>query len=73
MPLRLTDWAGSPAFGNTAEILMPYRLKAGQGQDSPPVAIFGTVVPLDTGRTMRSITLPNDSRMEFYAVTLATG
>jgi hypothetical protein len=73
VPLRLTDWAGAAAFGNTTEIQMPYRLKAGQGQDSPPVAIFGTVVPLDASRTVRSITLPNDSHVEVYAVTLAKG
>jgi Glycosyl hydrolase family 92 len=73
VPLRLGDWAGSPAFGNTDEIQMPYRLKAGQGQDSPPVAIFGTVIPLDASRPVRSITLPNDSHVEVYAVTLAKG
>jgi hypothetical protein len=73
VPLRLTDWAGAAAFGNTTEIEMPYRLKAGQGEDSPPVAIFGTVIPLDASRTVRSITLPNDSHVEVYAVTLAKG
>jgi hypothetical protein len=73
VPLRLTDWAGQAAFGNTTEIPMAYRVKAGQGKDGPAVAIFGTVVPLDASRTVRSITLPDDSHVEIYAVTLATG
>jgi predicted alpha-1,2-mannosidase len=72
VPLRLTDWAGSPSYGNMVEIAMPYRLKAGQGQDGPPVNIFGTTLALDASKTVRSITLPDDGRMEIYAMTLGT-
>jgi hypothetical protein len=71
VPLQLTDWAGGPAFGNTKAIAMDYRIKAGQGQDGPPVAIFRTELALDPARTARSITLPADTRMEVYALTLA--
>ena len=71
LPLRLTDWAGGPAFENTKEIAMPYRIRAGQGQDGPPVAIFGTRLALDPAKTPRSIALPGDRRMEIYALTLA--
>jgi hypothetical protein len=70
VPLRLTDWAGQPAFGNTAAIPMAYRVRAGQGQDGPPVTIFGTELPLEPGRNVRSITLPADDRVEIYALTL---
>jgi hypothetical protein len=70
VPLRLTDWAGRAAFGNTTTIAMPYRLRAGQGQDGPPVAIFGTRLALDPGKTARSIALPGDPRIELYAITL---
>ena len=70
LPLQLTDWAGGPAFGNTKEISMPYRIKEGQGQDGPPVAIFGTRLALDPAKTPRSIALPDDQRMEIYALTL---
>lgn len=73
VPLRLSDWAGGAAFGNTKEIAMPYRLRAGQGQDGPPVAIFGTTVPLDPTRTVSWIGLPSDPRVELYAVTLGRG
>jgi hypothetical protein len=71
VPLQLTDWAGGPAFGNAKVIAMDYRIKAGQGQDGPPVAIFGTELALDPAKTVRSITLPTDTRMEVYALTLA--
>jgi hypothetical protein len=71
VPLQLTDWAGSPAFGNEKAIAMDHRLKAGQGVDGPPVAIFRTRVALDPAKTARSITLPGDTRLELYALTLA--
>jgi predicted alpha-1,6-mannanase (GH76 family) len=73
VPLRLSDWAGGAAFGNTKEIAMPYRLRAGKGQDGPAVAIFGTTVALDPAKTVRWIGLPSDPRVELYAVTLGRG
>jgi predicted alpha-1,2-mannosidase len=73
VPLALTDWAGQPQFGNTTEIPMPYRIRAGQGQDGPPVAIFGTRLALDPSRTPRSVALPGDPRIELYGITLGAG
>jgi predicted alpha-1,2-mannosidase len=70
VPLRLTDWAGGGSFGNEKAIPMEYRLKAGQGRDGPPVAIFGTTLALDGNRSVRSLTLPDDGRVEIYALTL---
>ena len=73
MPLQLSDWAGGAAFGNTKEIAMPYRIRAGKGQDGPPVAIFGTTLALDPAKTVRWIGLPGDPRVELYALTLERG
>jgi predicted alpha-1,6-mannanase (GH76 family) len=73
VPLRLTDWASGPAFGNTKAIAMPYRIRAGQGQDGPPVSIFGTTLALDPSKTVRWIVLPGDPRVEVYALTLDRG
>jgi uncharacterized repeat protein (TIGR01451 family) len=73
VPLQLTDWASRPAFGNTKEIAMPYRVKAGTGQDGPPVSIFGTTMAFDATKTVRWIVLPGDPRIEVYAITLAQG
>lgn len=73
VPLRLSDWAGAPSFGNTKEIAMAYRIRAGQGRDGPPVSIFGTTVALDPAKTARWIVLPTDPRVEVYALTLEGG
>jgi hypothetical protein len=50
---------------------MPHRIKAGQGVDGPPVSLFGVTVPLAAGKTIRSLTLPNDARIQMYALTLS--
>jgi predicted alpha-1,2-mannosidase len=71
VPLALTDWAaGTGRNGNTVEIAMDHRIKAGQGVDGPPVQIFGTSLPLDPGRTVLSLTLPNNTHAQIYAATL---
>ena len=70
VPLRLSDWAGGPAFGNARAISMAYRIRAGKGQDGPSVSIFGTTLALDPGKQVRWIVLPTDPRVEVYAVTL---
>lgn len=70
VPLRLTDWASGAAYGNAKAIPMAYRVRAGQGQDGPPVAIFGTTLALDPTRTVRWIVMPGDPRVEVYALTL---
>ena len=49
---------------------MAYRIKAGKGQDGPPVSIFGTTMALDASKTVRWIVMPSDPRVEVYALTL---
>jgi predicted alpha-1,2-mannosidase len=71
IPLELTDWAAQPNFGNTVALQMDHRIKAGQGVDGPPVALFETRVPLESA-PVRSIVLPDDDRIEIYAMTLAS-
>lgn len=68
--LRVTDWAaGSPRFGEEVAIRTDYRVRAGSGRDAPPVALWHVVVPLDADREVVSLTLPDDERMEIYAVS----
>ncbi|MCM4078396.1 GH92 family glycosyl hydrolase [Paractinoplanes hotanensis] len=70
-PLTVADWCGGTAApGTTAVLSMPHRIKAGQGVDGPPVALFGARIPLSAGKQIRSITLPADPRVYVYAVTL---
>jgi hypothetical protein len=68
--VTVADWCGSAAPGTTTVLAMPHRIKAGQGVDGPPVNLFGVTVPLDAGKQIRSLTLPDDPRLHLYAVTL---
>jgi hypothetical protein len=34
------------------------------------VQLFGTTLPLNAGKSVLSVTLPNDGRLEIYAATL---
>ncbi len=71
VPVTVGDWSGPPAAGTTTVLAMPHRIKAGQGVDGPPVSLSGVTVPLDTGRQIRSITLPDEPRLHLYAATLS--
>ncbi|RSM42471.1 alpha-mannosidase [Amycolatopsis balhimycina DSM 5908] len=62
------DWAGS---GSPVVLEMPHRIKAGSGVDGPPVRLFGISAAVDGRKTLQSVSLPNDPRVEIYALTLA--
>ncbi|MEV6630980.1 GH92 family glycosyl hydrolase [Actinoplanes sp. NPDC051470] len=68
--ITVADWCGSPTAGTSAVLAMPHRIKAGQGVDGPPVSLFGLRVPVSAGKSIRSVTLPDDSRLNVYALTL---
>ncbi|WP_086846440.1 GH92 family glycosyl hydrolase [Amycolatopsis kentuckyensis] len=68
LALTFGDWAGS---GSPVVLEMPHRIKAGSGVDGPPVRLFGLSAGLDGGKTVQSVSLPNDPRVEIYALTLA--
>jgi hypothetical protein len=67
LALTFGDWAGS---GSPVVLEMPHRIKAGSGVDGPPVRLFGLSAGLDGGKTVQSVSLPNDPRVEVYALTL---
>ncbi len=69
-PVTFGDWAGSAPNGSTVVLDMPHRIKRGSGVDGPSIRLFGTAAELDEGKTVRSVSLPDDSRVEIYAVTL---
>jgi hypothetical protein len=70
VPVTVADWCAGPASGTTTVLAMPHRIKAGQGTDGPPVNLFGVPVALDPAKELRSLTLPNDSRLHLYALSL---
>ncbi|MDT8913311.1 GH92 family glycosyl hydrolase [Amycolatopsis sp. PS_44_ISF1] len=69
--VTLGDWAGSAPAGSTVVLDLPHRIKAGSGVDGPAVRLFGTQAALDGGKTIQSLSLPDDPRVELYAITLA--
>ena len=71
VPLRFTDWANGPKFGERIEINMEYRQNAA-GPTAPRVYIFSQGIALDADKSLRSITLPSAPKLHIFAMT-ATG
>ncbi|MDN3267258.1 GH92 family glycosyl hydrolase [Streptomyces sp. MA15] len=70
LPVTVGDWAGSAPAGGSVALEMPHRIKRGQGVDGPPVRLFAASVALDASKTVRSLGLRNDPRVQIYALTL---
>ncbi|MCX4238638.1 GH92 family glycosyl hydrolase [Streptomyces ortus] len=70
VPVPVGDWAGSAPQGSSVVLEMPHRIKRGQGVDGPPVRLFGASADLDASKTVRSVGLQNDPRVQVYAITL---
>ncbi len=70
VPVTVGDWAGSTPEGSSVVLEMPHRIKSGQGVDGPPVRLFGSSAGLDGSKTVRSLGLRNDARVQIYAITL---
>jgi PKD repeat protein len=68
VPLRYTDWAVSPKFGEEIAIDMPYRHNGG-GDTSPRVMIFTQRVALESGKQVDTLTLPDDPKLHVFAVS----
>jgi hypothetical protein len=69
--IELSNWVGAP-FYNEAEILRTRRRHGPPptNGDAANAAIFHQVAALDPAKELRSITLPNQSRLHFFALTL---
>ncbi|MGI5400768.1 hypothetical protein ACQEVG_15175 [Streptomyces sp. CA-135486] len=70
VPVTIGDWAGSAPFGSSVVLDMPHRSKGGQDVDDPSVRPFGDTAALDSTKQVRSVALPDDARVELYAITL---
>lgn len=65
-----SDWAQAAGSGERVAVQAPYRLRAGVGRDGPAVSIFSRADDLDPSRTAATLTLPDESRLKIFAVTL---
>jgi predicted alpha-1,6-mannanase (GH76 family) len=70
VPVTVGDWAGSAPTGSTVALEMAHRIRAGQGIDGPSVRLFGHFIALDSTKAIQALALPDDPRIEIYAVTL---
>ncbi|MBM7513499.1 PKD repeat protein [Nocardioides cavernae] len=68
VPLRFTDWAVTPKFGEEIAIDMPYRHNGG-GDTSPRVMIFTQRIPLEAGKQPDTLTLPVDPKLHVFGVS----
>ncbi|HWG11955.1 MAG TPA: GDSL-type esterase/lipase family protein, partial [Streptosporangiaceae bacterium] len=52
------DWAGAPVTGDRAVATLPYRNSHSGTSNQLTVYVFATQIPVDPGRTVVSVTLP---------------
>jgi predicted alpha-1,2-mannosidase len=74
--LSSSDWAGGPGPDETAVATMSYRNGDGGGNQAITMYIFATTVPVDSSKTVASVTFPDistsvgsNSAMHIFAVT----
>jgi hypothetical protein len=67
-----SDWASAQAYpGENTVIAMPYRNLNSGGSQALTVTVDGYVFTLDQTKTVKSITLPNDSNLVLLSMMLA--
>ncbi|HEX4212975.1 MAG TPA: glycoside hydrolase family 76 protein, partial [Candidatus Dormibacteraeota bacterium] len=59
--LTFNDWAGGPSGSDTAVATMPYRNSDGGSSQTLNMYVYVTTVPVDSTKTVESITFPDIS------------
>lgn len=59
--LTAPDWYATPPAGSVAAITSAYRNAPGNGKDQHPVVVFDVSVPLQAGKTLEAVILPDVS------------
>jgi predicted alpha-1,2-mannosidase len=75
--LSSSDWANGPGANETAAATMTYRNMGSGGSQTITMYVYATTVPIDTSKTVASVTFPNVSNsvgssttaMHIFAVT----
>jgi predicted alpha-1,2-mannosidase len=75
--LSSSDWAGGPSTTETAVATMAYRNSDSGGSQAITMYVYSTTLPIDSSKTVASITLPDisnsvgssTSAMHIFAVT----
>jgi predicted alpha-1,2-mannosidase len=58
-PVMFDDWASSPGSGDTAVATMTYRNSTGGSSQTITMYVFAATVPVDSSKTVASVTLPD--------------
>jgi beta-glucosidase len=67
--LSLADWyADSAATGGTIVATVPWNEATGSTLGAHQVSVYSAVLPLDAGKTVASVTLPEDFDMHIFAI-----
>lgn len=70
VPVRVTDWAaGGPRFGENTAVRAGFRISASSGQVATPASLWHITIPVDPAKEAVGLQLPNDPRLEIYAVS----
>jgi len=75
--LSSSDWANGPGTTETAVATMSYRNMTSGGSQAITMYVYATTVPIDSSKTVASVTFPNISNsvgpdttaMHVFAVT----
>jgi predicted alpha-1,2-mannosidase len=67
--VSFTDWAQTAGSGDVTVATMPYRNSNGGASQSITMYVFATSVPVDSSKTVASITFPNVSNQVGSSVT----
>ncbi|HEV2329710.1 MAG TPA: putative Ig domain-containing protein [Verrucomicrobiae bacterium] len=69
---NFSDWANSQTYpGEFTVMTMPYRDESNGSRQILNVSVYGYVIVLDQTRTVKSITLPNNSNLVLMSMNLA--
>lgn len=67
--VSFTDWAQSPGGADTAVATMSYRNSVSGTSQSITMHVFATTVPVDSSKTVASVTFPNVSNRVAPGIT----
>jgi|GEM_PF-1342444 len=68
---NLSDWFSPQGYrGEAKAVSMPYRNVSNGVRDARTFFLYGYTFPLDSSKTVTSITLPNNGNVEVLALTL---
>lgn len=78
--LSSTDWQAAPASGETTALTLAYQNRQGNTQYDHPSYVLYTGIPLETGKTVTSVELPDvgpapvqtTAELHVFAMTIGT-